>query len=105
MVSNKHYEEMIEFYDKETERLIKDRDYFRDMWHTSTIDHLRRANEADVYKSILVKHGILGEPNKHSDETFVFEGKIYKPISYHLTREVGCQVELTVDFVRVKEEE
>lgn len=103
MVSNKRHEEQANWYYKEIERIKKDRDYWRELYCKTATDNVRRSSEADVYKSILVKHGILGEPNKHSDETFMFEGNIYKPISYHLTREVGSQVELTVDFIRVKE--
>lgn len=83
------------------ERDVKD---WRDKYIKSIIDRTKRASEADVYKSILVKQGILGESNRYSDETFMFEGKIYRPRSYNLTMEPDRDVELTVDFVRAREE-
>jgi hypothetical protein len=100
MVSNKQYEELKDFYDKEIERLKTGSDYWRDRY----IECVRHANEVDIYKSILAKQGILGEPNKYSDETFVFEGRIYRPTRYNLVNEPGRSIELIVDFVMVKED-
>lgn len=104
MVSNKRYEEQADFYDKRIESLERDINYWRDKYFNTVTDHARRASEADVYKSILVKQGILGESNGYTDETFMFEGKIYRPISYQLNMEPDRDVGLMVDFVRVKEE-
>ena len=101
MVSNKRYEEQADFYDKRIESLERDINYWRDKYFNTVTDHARRASEADVYKSILVKQGVLGEQSTYTDETFMFEGKIYKPISYHLDLEPDRGVALTVDFVSV----
>jgi hypothetical protein len=100
MVSNKQYEELKDYYYKEIERLMKDRDHWCDKFY----DCVGRADKVDIYKSILAKQGILGEPNKYSDETFVFEGRIYRPTRYNLVNEPGRSIELTVDFVMVKED-
>lgn len=105
MVSNKRYEEQANFYDQELERIEKDRDYWRKKYYDVLIDCTKRTGEADIYKSILVKQGILDEPRRYSDELFMFEGKIYRPISFSLTMEPERNAELTVDFIRVREEE
>ena len=98
------YSEMVDFYEKRIESLERDVNYWRDRYIEIINDHVKHASEADIYKSILVKQGILGEQNRYSDETFMFEGKIYRPVSYHLTMEPDRDVELGVDFVRVREE-
>ena len=104
MVSNKRYEELADFYEKRLELLERDAEYWRDKFYETINKSVKGASEADIYKSILVKQGVLGEQSTYTDETFMFEGKIYKPISYHLTMEPDCGVALTVDFVRVREE-
>lgn len=99
MVTNKRYEELANFYDREIDRITKDRDYWRDKFLQSAV----HAAEVDVYKSILAKQGILGEPNTYSDKVFVFEGKIYRPTSHCLNMGLGCNTSLSVEFVRLEE--
>lgn len=97
MVSNKRYEEMTEFYDKQLDRVTKDRDYWREQYYKKCLLN----DKAEIYEAILTKQGILGESSEHTDKTFVFEGKIYRPIEFTLSCEPGRASTLSVDFVEV----
>ena len=97
MVSNKHYDEMVEFYDKEIERLITERNRWRELY----CDALKSANKIEFYEAILAKQGILGESSGHTDKIFVFEGKVYKPIEFDMHRSPGRASALDVEFVEV----
>jgi hypothetical protein len=85
---------MVDFYDKELERLRKE----NERWYTRYFDAVSFKTKAETYKAILAKQGILGESSDHTDKVFVFEGKAYSPTSYALTHDMGQKRCLSVEF-------
>jgi hypothetical protein len=94
MVSNKRYNEMADYYEKEVESLRR----AAEDWRNRYFDAVSFKNKAETYEAILAKQGILGESSDHTDKVFVFEGKAYSPTSYALTHDMGQKRCLSVEF-------
>lgn len=103
MVSNARYEEMKGYFEKRLERARDDVELWRkksDKYIDMALEAKKLETECEVYKAIIDR--LMGS-NRPSDNNFMFEGKLYIPIEYELTRTPEESDRLTVAFVRADE--
>lgn len=95
---DKKYENMYECLNKRIDGLMNDVDYFRDKWSEGHIDTVSSKTKIELYEAIIDK--LLGKQAETTDSVFIFEGKIYRPVNFRLSRGQGEVDTLDVEFVK-----
>ena len=95
---HKKYEDMRECLNKRIDRLVDDVDYFRNKWSEGYIDTVSSKTKIELYEAIIDK--LLGKQAETTDSVFIFEGKIYRPVNFRLSRGQGEVDTLDVEFVK-----
>lgn len=106
MVSNKRYEEMLDFHQKKYDEM-HDRFSNRDRGYWNVSHQLRKAERArdelagkcELYEKLLNKYI---DNYKTTDDIFLFEGVPFKPVNYNLVRDTDDIDRLTIEFVECR---
>lgn len=97
------YMDMVLHYEGRIAKLEKEVAHWRDSYVRKSSERDREAaslaGKCEIYEMVLKK--FLDAPTDNTDEIFMFEGKIFKPISFNMTREPYQEDTLTVDFTRI----